>query len=153
MTAMLIRCKLKRPGGTEVKMADGRLIHFRPDENGDHVALVSDPDHIQRLLSITEGYQIHAMNAPAVPVADLGGAKPAIVAFTSAEPVPAPGPEPFTFEPFMSDEPAKGFDEMTDDEIRGLFEAELKRKPHHNSKRETMIAQIEAVRAEVSTKG
>ena len=160
--AMLIRCKLKRPGGTKVTMADGTSIAFQPDENGDHVALVSNPDHIQRLLSITEGYQIHSLPAPVAPVADLGGAKPAPVIL----PLPAdlkdtaPSIEPPAIQIAPADamppshpapEAAGGkLEDQTDDEIRSIFEEELKRKPHHNSKRETMIAQIEAFRAEAN---
>lgn len=152
--AMLIQCKLKRPGGTTVKMADGTNISFQPDENGDHVAFVSNPDHIQRLLSITEGYQIHSLPAPFAPEVVLG-AKAGPTHVSDPEPVPQDepvGPPPPTQDEPTPASPAPGtaLDEMTDDAIRSIFEAELGRKPHHNSKRETMIAQIEAFRAEAN---
>jgi len=120
MTAMLIRCKQIRtlPNGTKgsnIDMGDGTIIPFREDENGDHVAMVSNPKHLQRLLSIVEGYEIHAM----------------------PEPVAAPAD-------------ATDLSALDEDQIRAVYEAELKRKPHHNAKRETMVAQIEALRAEAA---
>lgn len=144
--AMLIRCLQQRPGGTTVKMADGGLIKFTPDENGDHVAMVSNPAYIQRLLSITEGYQIHAMPAPVAPVAaaspsDVVKADPEPTKAADAPVAPVVLPEP---------PPADTGDlyDLDDEQIKAVYRVELKREPHHKAKRETMIAQIEALREE-----
>ena len=60
---MKIECILKRPGGTKADI-DGIEYHFAPQPDGAHVAEVKDNAHIQRFLSITEGYQIYG-EAPA----------------------------------------------------------------------------------------
>lgn len=52
---MLIESKIRRKNGTHVTMGE-ESYHFAPDATGRHVADVKDPDHIARLLSITEGY-------------------------------------------------------------------------------------------------
>ena len=50
---MLIVCTIKRKAGTHTKMPDdGTVYAFLPNELGDHVAEVTNPDHIQRLLAI-----------------------------------------------------------------------------------------------------
>lgn len=126
--AMLIRCLQKRKGGSNITMADNTVIAFRPDENDDHVALVKDPAHIQRLLSITEGYVIHTG-----PVADVEPVTDPV------DKEPAPSQEPLPTGPLA---------DMDDAALRAVFEAEVGRKPHHASKAETMIAQIEAIREE-----
>lgn len=54
---MLIESKIKRKDGTTVTM-DGVTYHFSPDESGAHVCEVSHKRHIQRFLSISEGYCI-----------------------------------------------------------------------------------------------
>lgn len=48
---MLIRCKIKRPGGSRVTLGSERY-HFAPDDLGRHVAEVTNEAHIERLLSI-----------------------------------------------------------------------------------------------------
>ena len=40
----------------------------------------------------------------------------------------------------------KALEDMSDEELRATFEAELKRAPHPRAKNETIIAQIEAYR-------
>lgn len=55
---MLIENKLKRRGGSFVDMGDGTTYHFKDDGTGREVASVTNPAHIQRLLSIPEGYRI-----------------------------------------------------------------------------------------------
>ena len=154
-TAMLIRCKLKRPGGTPVDvLGDGRLVKFSPDENDDHVAMVTDPRQIERLLSITEAYSIHTGPAAATAVVEAAG--------TTSKPVPVPEPVIPAAEPVAQlietepDQthapapPAASLDEMGDDDLRAVFLAEVKRTPHHNAKRETLISQIEATREEAN---
>lgn len=55
---MKIESKIKRKAGTKVDI-DGVDYHFKPQADGAHVCEVSDKKHIQRFLSITEGYQIY----------------------------------------------------------------------------------------------
>jgi hypothetical protein len=157
--AALIRSKLIRPGGSTITMADGAIITFKPDENGDHVAMVSNRDHINRLLSISEGYELHfgATPAPAVPVLS---APPKPVVTAMAQPVVQPAPLPPPVEPVAAvvaqpvadptpvPENASDLASLTDDELKAVYRDEWKKEPHHKAKRETLIAQIEAIRAE-----
>ena len=55
---MKIECILKRPGGTKAEIG-GIEYHFVPQDDGAHVADVADKAHIQRFLSIPEGYAIY----------------------------------------------------------------------------------------------
>lgn len=53
---MLIVCKIKREGGTNVEFGK-KKYHFKPKEaDGEHIAEVTDPDHIATLLAIKEAY-------------------------------------------------------------------------------------------------
>ncbi len=54
---MKIQCILQREGGTSVEI-DGEEYRFAPDSDGRHVCDVKNSKHIQRFLSIPEGYQI-----------------------------------------------------------------------------------------------
>lgn len=53
---MQIKSILQRDGGTHIDMG-GKVYHFVPNDAGDHVAEVSDDDHIERFLSIIEGFE------------------------------------------------------------------------------------------------
>lgn len=62
---MLIACKFKRPNApVELPTKDGKTTtyFFRPIDpkvpESEHVADVTDPDHIARLLAIPEGYHV-----------------------------------------------------------------------------------------------
>lgn len=55
---MDIESKIKREGGTHVKLG-ATNYHFAPLADGAHVATVEDEDHIDRFLSITEGYRLY----------------------------------------------------------------------------------------------
>lgn len=62
---MLIQCKIPRKGGTIVTLGT-RKYHFKANDEGDHVAEVTDPTDIDRLLAISEGYSVyHAAEVPA----------------------------------------------------------------------------------------
>ena len=54
---MLIESKLIRLGGSRVSI-DKAEYHFAPDKDGKHVCEVTDKRHIQRFLSISEGFKI-----------------------------------------------------------------------------------------------
>lgn len=53
---MKIECLLKRIGGTEAEIG-GITYHFTEQADGKHVAEVTDQSHIDRFLSIKEGYR------------------------------------------------------------------------------------------------
>ena len=53
---MLIKCKLNREGGSKIKIG-GVEYHFVPDDNGDHVAEVTNEAHANRFLEISEAYE------------------------------------------------------------------------------------------------
>lgn len=161
-TAVLIESIIKRPGGSSIPMGD-MTYHFRPDDAGRHVAIVSNPDHISRFLQITEGFlllstaPVTPAPAPAVPVgitaapvtpqepqAPQAPVEPPAIPHPAA-PVAAPA---VTVAEQHGDAPQKPLDQMTDEEIRAVFKAELGRIAPPKSKIETMIAQIEAIRAE-----
>jgi hypothetical protein len=55
---MLIESKIKRDGGTHVTI-DTTAYHFAPQDDGAHVATVTDEAHQDRFLSITEGYRVY----------------------------------------------------------------------------------------------
>lgn len=63
---MKIACKLIREGGTKVEFGS-KVYHFKPDPEfgGKHVADVSDKEHVGRLLSISEAYEMADNDAPA----------------------------------------------------------------------------------------
>lgn len=53
---MKIECLLKRIGGTEAEIG-GITYHFAEQADGKHVAEVTNQSHIDRFLSIREGYR------------------------------------------------------------------------------------------------
>lgn len=55
---MKIECILKREGGSVVDLG-GIEYHFEPLADGAHVADVTDEAHIDRFLSISEGYKVY----------------------------------------------------------------------------------------------
>lgn len=60
---MQIESLIKRKDGTEVDIGDDNY-HFKPDAMGRHVCEVTDESHIERFLSITEGYREVAVETP-----------------------------------------------------------------------------------------
>lgn len=84
----LIECKLHRPGGSKVDIG-GTEYHFKPDDVGQHVCLIEDVDHRDRLLSIPEAYRLPRVDTSVnVLTAALGAQTPAVVPV--APPVHAP---------------------------------------------------------------
>jgi hypothetical protein len=89
MNGLLIECILKRPGGTLVDLY-GTAYHFRAQNDpmglGRDICVVSNMDHAQRLMSITEGYRL-------VGTADPAAAGAVGIGLTAAPPAPvAPAP-------------------------------------------------------------
>ena len=150
--AVLIESLIKRPGGSKIPMGSV-TYHFAPDDLGRHVATVSDTDHIARFLQSAEGFRLlGAVTAPIAPAAP--PTPPVGVVSTQAAPVPG-SPESAVVAPaaFVQNHQdatttEKPLAEMSDEELRATFKAEIGRAPSPKSKPETMIAQIEAIRAE-----
>lgn len=67
---MKIESIIRRKNGTTVPFNDGTVYKFQPEvEGGPHVAEVTNQEHIDRFLSITEGFRAAEQPAQA-PVAD-----------------------------------------------------------------------------------
>lgn len=88
---MLIQSKLLREGGTVIEVG-GQAIHFTPNERGDHVAEVTDPAIIHRLVrEIPEGFCAYGNEKlPAIPRQEALPVEPVAPA---ARPEPAPVPD------------------------------------------------------------
>ena len=117
---MLVRCKTERKGGSLVEFP-GAAYHFRPAEpGGPHVAEIGDAAHLERLLSIPEGYE------PAEPV-------PA----ASDEATDAIGEIPDAVTAVIA-----APDECGDEVVAEAFAAIHGRAPNGKAKRETIIGRI-----------
>lgn len=146
---LTIRCKIERKGGSVVTL-DRKKYHFKPrDEEGigPHLCDVADQGHLARLLSITEGYELHreriVVNEP-----------------VSDEPAPAVDPQAIAHEVTgmtVSTEAANGDpvasasvldkvlanpEDATDEELADAFEEQNGRRPNERAKRETIIKRI-----------
>lgn len=143
-STLLIQCLLLREGGSKITMKDGAIYHFADDGLGNHVASVSNPDHIQCFMQIPEAYRIFSPDAVAKldqpKIAPVGAG---IMVSDAAMAPSAPAPTDAA--------PAKSgveLSDLSDAELRDVFRAEVGRNPSHKAGTETMIAQIEAIRAE-----
>ena len=73
---MRIQCVLLREGGSRVDLG-GLEYHFEPLPDGAHVAKVEREDHIDRFLSIPEGYKLyHGKHEPKGEPLEIGEIKP-----------------------------------------------------------------------------
>lgn len=154
---MIVESLIRREKGTVVEL-DGTTYKFTPDASGAHTAIVSNPDHLGRFLAIREGYRLVGQaETGGAPV--LNGARGIGPQAAQTEPQPAPSPAPVQ-EPEKGDSDSdeasasvpegKPLADMGEDELRSVYEAEVGRKPHPDAKPETMIARIEATRAEAA---
>lgn len=64
---MKIECKNIRQGGSRVELG-GIEYFFEPQADGAHVAEVTKDEHIDRFLSIADGYKLYRGKASAAPV-------------------------------------------------------------------------------------
>lgn len=135
----LIRCKLKRAGGTKIDNLFGKNYHFRPaaddkSETPDHVCQVEDAAAIHRLLRIKEGYELVDPTEelpPAPAAAPKGQTITADKAPVEAKPI------------IVSDgETEYNLVEMTLEELRTLANEGFGVKPHHKWTKDTIIAKI-----------
>ena len=127
---MLILSKIKRNPGTFITMKDGTRYAFMPNDAGDHVAEVENPAHIERLLSIPEGYGVYSGEVipEGVVAAALASEGPQSADDETPDPVDMP------------------LEHMTLADLQATFELELGRKPHHRAGIEKLIEDITAHR-------
>lgn len=158
---MLIECKLKRQGGSHITMKDGTVYHFAPDKTGKHVCDVRNKEHVARLLSISEGYEV-VMDEPltvAAPSAPLGG-------LSKAPPAPTGGSEnddtgePTTeltgdteTQPTTETSPANeptgatidSYAHLERDELARLVTERTGQAPHHKTGKEKLVAVLKSL--------
>lgn len=174
LPAMIVESILKRAGGSVILM--GKVnYHFKDDGQDRHVAIVSDPDHFARFMGIPEGFRLvgvaeaetvipavalgiqhNVTQAPAAPVKNEAVPAPVapIAAATDAitQPEPPPIKEDEAFPPLDGDAAAV-LEGKTLEELRAIFTTEVGRKPSDKAKPDTLIAQIESMRAERAAAG
>ena len=121
---MLISLSIRRKNGSKIEMADGTVLHFKLDADGDHVADVVDEAHIECLLRIPE-YKIKRTKQ-AAPVIE--------TARNSTTDKPA---EPATIPPVL---PTVTADERA--ELVAEYTAIMGQAPHPATKTETLRAKI-----------
>jgi len=118
---MKIKSRIKREGGSLITIGDERY-HFTPDELGRHIAEVTDPEHIERFLSIPT---FEALDDPE-PNAD-------VTATNTGETLVPQGEEP--------DEEEEA--ELDLEQARQAYFEAFGKKPHHAMHAETMYERIE----------
>ena len=118
---MKIRCKIEREGGTPVRI-DETDYHFTPNEKGDHVAEVSDPEHARKLLAVVEAYEPYGVEY----VESGGAAPPVVVAPVEKEPE-LKGPD---------------YNGLTRKQLEDAYEAKFGKRPPKNSKDDTILAKL-----------
>ena len=150
--AVTIECILIREGGSKVEI-DGKTYHFKPsdDHDGRHVCTVTDQDAISRFMAVPEAYRAVGFTAASAaqhvaaaadngepePADDVPGEANAEANASTTEPAPdAPENKPTTL------------DDLTDAELRAHFELVVGRKANARAKRDTLIDQIKAAKAE-----
>ncbi len=119
----LIRCKLKRAGGTHVHFGEGedvRRYHFKPNDKDEHVAEVADEGDLARLLAVPEAYELHGNAKTAKPV-------------ETADDAPAEGGAENKSEP-------SPYDTYSRDELAAMLEARTGKKPHRKAGVDKLIA-------------
>jgi hypothetical protein len=172
--AAIIECLIKRPGGSEVEMADGTLYRFQPNSQHQHVAHVGDMDHVATLVGIKEAYRVVQFLAgsvtpgPAVamPVGALAASVPQITTLTASPTFDpplvtvavAPQIEPATIA--QAQDPAPPALPLPDadgeytaeqiEQLKAIFRTEIGRVPSPKTKPETMVIQIEAIRGQTT---
>lgn len=140
---------IRREGGTRVTL--GKMAyHFKPRPDGAHVAVVDDPRHVSRFLSISEGYRVYDPDLVDEP-APAPFVTPLPPAAEDEGPVETETPEDEeTEEP---EEPLPSLEGMARPDLEATFLKEVGRKPNANAKDETLAAQIVAVRMERANGG
>jgi hypothetical protein len=146
---MFIESKLKRHGGSHITMADGTTYHFAPDPTGRHVAMVTRPEHIERLLSITEGFGLPKPDASAPAIVAPIGAKAAGTPTEPTQPTEPTEPTQPTeaTQPTEPAQPAAPADTaMNRAALEALYIKATGKKPHPAAKDATLLTAIKAAR-------
>ncbi len=147
---MKIECLLRRSGGSRVSLG-GTEYHFAPDTDGRHVADVADEDHIDRFLSIPEGYRLlRASTAPVAPAVD--EAPPAAVlpaggAITSDDEANEADAQPVDDDKAdtgAADDPAEA---LNRDALAIEYLKHFGRKPHHKWSAQKIADELKAAGA------
>lgn len=105
---MQIESIIRRKNGTRVTL-DRTEYHFTPNEEGAHVADVENDAHIQRFLSVPEGFKI----------------------YRTAKVEKQPEPEVVSPGTPATDVPEGIQPALTVDELKAAYEAKFGKKPHH----------------------
>lgn len=134
---MRIESLRRYPGGTRITLW-GTEYHFVPDAEDRQVAEVTDPKHIERLLSIPEGFR--ALDVEAAPVAEI----PPAAATLEPEPVDAKEPQGEQAEEESEEAATEGGEDKDRDYWVGQFEAKFGRKPHGRWTIERIRAELES---------
>lgn len=126
----IISITKNEPEGRTVNLG-GKDYFFAPTASGLNVCEVVDPAHIERFLSIPEGYWSGEAVAPN---------KPAIV-----KDPPAPEPIEGTDAPTMAAaKPAAGdFNGLTRKQLEAAYTKKFGRKPNPRAKDETLLASLQ----------
>jgi len=138
---MLIECRIRRTKGTKVSLG-ASVYHFLPNVAGDHVAMVEDIEHRERLLKIREGYAIYPIQPP-VAEPEPEAAAPEAAAPEAAAPEAA-APEAAAPEAAKESAPSKHVDleAQTIEQLREGYFTVTGRKAHPASLRATLIERI-----------
>lgn len=127
---MQIQSLIKRTGGTVVTL-DGKDYKFQPDELDRHVCDVTDKKHIQRFLSIPEGFAIADDDEP------VDADKAPDAAGTLAPDVDEEAEQAAVDEQWQDETP---------DEYRARLASEYEeafgKAPHHKMKTDTIAAKL-----------
>lgn len=137
---MLILSKIKRNPGTFITMQDGTRYAFMPNEIGDHVAEVENPTHIERFLSITEGFGIYS--GEVIPEGVVAEALDA-----DDDEADDDGDDDLLDDDLSPAPDAMPLEHMTLADLQAIYERELGRKPHHRAGSEKLIEDITTHRA------
>lgn len=138
--ANIIKCLLKRVGGTKVEL-NGKVYHFKPvagkadDPDEPHIASVEDPAHIWRLLSIKEAY---ALLDPEEPLPARPKAEPGQVAPFAGKAEKVVTPVKIT----SDDGTEIILTDLTPEDLRTLARDTFKIVVHHKWSDQTVIAKI-----------
>lgn len=129
---MKIESIIRREGGSKVRLGS-REYRFQPDDKGRHVAEVKDKAHVERLLSIKEGYRA------------LDGKQPDKVPATSVKPDDAKPVEPKDEGGEKKDEPKdeKPVDTSDREALARKFEEVFGRQPHGKWTAERIAQELE----------
>lgn len=140
---VLLRCKLKRAGGTKIENLFGKNYHFKPAEGDkseapDHVCAIpfDDAQAIHRLLRIKEAYELVDADAE-LPAAPAAATNTQTIANDRANPN---GPKPI----IIKDGDGNEFDltNMPLEEIRQFAKDQFGITCHHKWNKETVATKI-----------